>query len=83
MVAVSNEGFLADGFEVLAPFLTWAKADIVRLGAEVGVPFSDTWSCYRGGSKHCGQCGTCTERKEAFAVAGVGDPTEYMDSDLD
>lgn len=83
MVAVSNEGFLADGFEVLAPFLTWTKADIVRLGAEVGVPFSDTWSCYRGGAKHCGKCGTCTERKEAFAVASVGDPTEYMDSDLD
>lgn len=83
MVAVSNEGFLADGFEILAPFLTWSKADIVRLGIEVGVPFSDTWSCYRGGPKHCGKCGTCTERKEAFAAAGVEDPTEYMDSDPD
>jgi len=79
MVAVANEGFLPEGFEILAPFLTWTKADIVRLGAQLGVPFSDTWSCYRGGSVHCGQCGTCTERREAFALAGVADPTDYQD----
>jgi 7-cyano-7-deazaguanine synthase len=77
MVAVANEGFLPVGFQVLAPFLTWTKADIVRHGAELGVPFADTWSCYRGGERHCGRCGTCTERREAFAVAGVPDPTDY------
>lgn len=79
MVGVANEGFLPEGFEVLAPFLTWTKADIIRHGAELGVPFVDTWSCYRGERRHCGRCGTCTERREAFALADVGDPTDYQD----
>lgn len=77
-VGVANEGLLPEGFEVLAPFLTWSKADIVGLGAELGVPFADTWSCYRGGGRHCGRCGTCTERREAFVLAGVADPTDYQ-----
>ncbi|WP_416210287.1 7-cyano-7-deazaguanine synthase QueC [Frankia sp. Cr1] len=74
---VGNDGFLADGFRILAPFLTWSKAEIVRRGAELGVPFGETWSCYKGGAVHCGRCGTCTERREAFALAGVPDPTVY------
>ncbi|MFJ1707153.1 7-cyano-7-deazaguanine synthase QueC [Kitasatospora sp. NPDC088346] len=72
-----NQGFLADGFEVLAPFIDLAKADIVEIGRQVQVPFQDTWSCYKGGELHCGTCGTCTERIEAFSLAGVEDPTEY------
>lgn len=75
---VGNEGFLPAGFRVLAPFLTWSKAQIVRRGAELDVPFTQTWSCYKGGVHHCGLCGTCTERKEAFALTGVIDPTEYV-----
>lgn len=62
---------------VLAPFINKTKADIVTIGAQVGVPFADTWSCYKGGAIHCGKCGTCVERREAFAVAGVADPTQY------
>lgn len=62
---------------VLAPFVDWTKADIVRRGAEVGVPFALTWSCYQGGARHCGRCGTCLDRKAAFATSGVPDPTEY------
>ena len=77
LARVANEGFAAEDFTVLAPFLRWSKADIVRRGAELGVPFADTWSCYRGGDVHCGTCGTCTERREAFADAGVDDPTKY------
>ena len=77
LARVANEGFVVDDFVVLAPFLQWSKADIVRRGAELDVAFTDTWSCYRGGERHCGTCGTCTERREAFAVAGVTDPTEY------
>ncbi|MFE2727141.1 7-cyano-7-deazaguanine synthase QueC [Kitasatospora sp. NPDC059327] len=77
MVAVANEGHLPAGFEVLAPFLNLTKADIVRTGDRLGVPFALTWSCYRGGKVHCGTCGTCTERREAFEQAGVADPTEY------
>jgi 7-cyano-7-deazaguanine synthase len=79
LTAVANEGFLAPGFQVLAPFMAWSKADIVAVGAPLGVPFGETWSCYRGGDTHCGTCGTCTERSEAFAVAGVPDPTTYAD----
>jgi 7-cyano-7-deazaguanine synthase len=74
---LANEGFLAAGFRVLAPFLLRSKADIVSLGAGYGVPFELTWSCYRGGARHCGTCGTCTERREAFQVAGIADPTSY------
>lgn len=63
------------------PFLQMTKADIVRIGARLGVPFEDTWSCYRGGARHCGRCGTCVERREAFHLAGVADPTDYEDRD--
>jgi len=77
MVLVANDGFLVDGFRVLAPFLGLSKADIVALGAELDVLFTSTWSCYEGGDRHCGVCGTCVERREAFALAGVPDPTSY------
>lgn len=78
LARVANEGFIADGFTVLAPFLDWSKADIVTRGAALGVPFGSTWSCYKGGAVHCGTCGTCVERREAFAVAAVDDPTKYL-----
>ncbi len=61
------------------PMVNWSKSDIVRRGAELGVPFALTWSCYKGGAKHCGRCGTCVERREAFRLAGIADPTEYAD----
>ncbi|RBQ16518.1 7-cyano-7-deazaguanine synthase QueC [Spongiactinospora rosea] len=77
MAAVASEGLTVSGFQVVAPFMDVTKADIVRLGADLGVPFADTWSCYVGGARHCGRCGTCTERKEAFALARVPDPTDY------
>ena len=63
------------------PFLRMSKADIVREGARLGVPFAETWSCYKGGALHCGRCGTCVERREAFHLAGVDDPTPYEDPD--
>ena len=62
---------------VLAPFVNGVKADIVRRGAELGVPFELTWSCYVGGTVHCGRCSTCIDRRAAFANAGVPDPTGY------
>jgi 7-cyano-7-deazaguanine synthase len=62
---------------VLAPFVTWSKADIVRRGQGLDVPFELTWSCYKGGDRHCGECGTCHDRKEAFGLAGVRDSTDY------
>jgi 7-cyano-7-deazaguanine synthase len=62
---------------VLAPFVDSVKADIVRRGAELGVPFDLTWSCYTGGEQHCGRCGTCIDRRTAFLQADVTDPTNY------
>lgn len=63
------------------PFLNMTKAEIAAEGARLGVPFADTWSCYKGGENHCGRCGTCVERREAFDLAKVEDPTEYEDAE--
>lgn len=63
--------------EVLRPFIGVRKEDIAAEGAKLGVDFSRTWSCYKGGELHCGKCGTCVERKEAFELAKLTDPTDY------
>jgi len=63
--------------ELEAPFIRKTKAEIVELGAELHAPLDQSWSCYKGGILHCGKCGTCVERREAFQLAGVVDPTEY------
>lgn len=60
-----------------APFLHLTKAEITRLGHALNVPFAHTWSCYDGLNVHCGTCGTCRQRKDAFISAQVNDPTEY------
>ena len=62
---------------LLRPFVNWSKADLVKHGMQMGVPFEKTWSCYAGGKFHCGKCGTCVERKEAFELVGLSDPTQY------
>jgi len=72
-----NEGHAVSNFRLEAPFITKTKADIAKLGDDLGVPYELTWSCYKGGEVHCGRCGTCVERIEAFLVAEVTDPTEY------
>lgn len=59
------------------PYLGLTKGEIVARGARLGVPFAETWSCYEGGALHCGRCGTCVERREAFHLAGIPDPTSY------
>ena len=74
-----NEGFGQP--RLLAPFVHSSKTDICRLGDRLRVPWTDTWSCYEGGQVHCGRCGTCVERREAFRDAGVDDPTDYADPD--
>ena len=60
------------------PYVSLSKAEIVRKGHALGVPFGETWSCYEGGAMHCGRCGTCVERREAFQLAGIKDPTSYQ-----
>jgi len=74
---IANEGFIKKDFQVKAPFVHISKTNIAKLGSQLGVPYELTWSCYKGGNKHCGKCGTCVERKEAFQLAGVIDPTQY------
>jgi len=74
-----------DGYasvRLITPYVHRTKADIVTDGARVGTPFAETWSCYKGGDIHCGRCGTCVERREAFDLAGVTDPTDYADPDF-
>lgn len=68
------------GVELLRPFIAMTKAEIAARGAELGVDFSRTWSCYKGEEIHCGKCGTCVERREAFNVSSVPDPTVYRET---
>lgn len=76
-VKVANEGFLPEHFTILTPFVHMTKSEIVMTGATIGVPYDRTWSCYKGEDVHCGACGTCFERREAFNDADIADPTIY------
>ena len=63
--------------KVIAPYTKTTKSDIARIGKRLGIDYAETWSCYKGGEVHCGKCGTCVERKEALAEAGIEDKTIY------
>jgi 7-cyano-7-deazaguanine synthase len=86
---VANKGFLPDDFRIKAPWLNVPKDKILEeLAYILHDRFSkfdeilrQTWSCYKGGDLHCGKCGTCVERAEAFYIAAYTDPTEYEDKD--
>lgn len=78
MQAHALEGYAE--VELYAPFVNIPKDGIVKVGHELNVPYKDTWSCYKGGDIHCGRCGTCVERREAFYLANIEDPTIYEDS---
>lgn len=71
-----------DGVDIIAPFTYSSKAEIASLGKRLGIDYADTYSCYKGGIKHCGVCATCMERKEAMKLAGIEDPTEYEQPDV-
>lgn len=62
---------------LVAPFIHLKKAEIIKIGHELNVPFADTWTCYEGGNTHCGLCGSCQNRKQGFIQAGIADPTSY------
>ena len=66
-----------NGVRLLSPYCHLTKGQIAARGKELGIDYAETWSCYKGGEKHCGRCGTCVERREALAEAGIPDPTEY------
>jgi 7-cyano-7-deazaguanine synthase len=76
---LGNEGFGDPALAFFTPFIALTKADIVREGSAYPrpVPYDQTWSCYQGRDLHCGRCGTCVERREAFDLAGIPDPTVY------
>jgi 7-cyano-7-deazaguanine synthase len=76
MATAMREGTY-EHIELLRPFIATDKAGIARRGEELGINFAETWSCYKGGDIHCGTCGTCVERREAFVLAGLPDPTKY------
>lgn len=76
MDSATNAGTYV-GVRVIAPYTNITKGDIARIGKKLGIDYSETWSCYKGGEKHCGKCGTCVERKEALAYASIEDTTEY------
>lgn len=63
--------------KVIAPYTQITKSDIARIGKKLGIDYTETWSCYKGGERHCGKCGTCVERKEALSEAGIEDCTIY------
>ena len=77
MASAMGEGTYAN-IQLLRPFIAADKAAIARRGAALGIDYALTWSCYKGGRIHCGVCGTCVERREAFVLAGLPDPTDYQ-----
>lgn len=79
--AISDAVYIGSGnqLSIIAPFIDKSKADVVKLGLELGVPFEHTWSCYEGGDKPCGTCGTCRDRIRAFRENGVEDPLVLED----
>ena len=66
-----------NGVRLLSPYCNMTKGEIAARGKALGIDYAETWSCYRGGEKHCGKCGTCVERREALEEAGITDTTEY------
>lgn len=74
--AMNQAIYLGSGNQLTieAPFVSLTKADVVKKGLELGVPYDLTWSCYEGGEKPCGKCGTCIDRMKAFEKNGVVDP---------
>lgn len=65
-----------DSVHIEAPFINMTKADIVRIGTDLGAPYELTWSCYAGGDHPCGKCGTCIDRQKAFEANGLEDPAK-------
>lgn len=70
-----------EGIAISAPYTLLTKAQIAERGKLLGVDYGHTYSCYKGCEHHCGRCGTCRERREALAAAGIADPTIYDDDD--
>ncbi|GGV13882.1 7-cyano-7-deazaguanine synthase [Streptomyces filipinensis] len=81
MERIATHGYAHPDLTLTAPLVKLRKSDVVSLGEELGVPWTDTWSCFRGDTLQCGRCAACEERRQAFRDAGVTDPTTYQNSD--
>lgn len=79
--AMGDAVYIGSGkqLEIVAPFVNLTKKDVVKKGLELNAPYHLTWSCYEGGDKQCGKCGTCIDRKKAFEDNNVTDPVEYAE----
>jgi len=74
-----TDGCRLDELQLIAPFITFSKSDIVKQAVLLNVPIKDTWTCYKGQEFHCGTCGACVGRREGFSLAGIPDPTIYKE----
>jgi 7-cyano-7-deazaguanine synthase len=81
MERIATRGYAHPDLALIAPLVRLRKSEVVALGEELGVPWTETWSCFRGEEIQCGRCAACRERQEAFRDAGVSDPTIYQTSD--
>lgn len=79
--AISEAVWIGSGHQVkiVAPFISKNKTEVIKKGIELGVPYEFTWSCYEGGEKPCGKCGTCIDRIRAFEKNKISDPLKYQD----
>ncbi|MFD4785676.1 7-cyano-7-deazaguanine synthase [Streptomyces sp. NPDC058459] len=80
MERVATRGSLPPETELLAPLIELPKTGVVALGEKLGVPWDQTWTCFRGEDIHCGACAACGERRGAFADLGITDPTTYREA---
>jgi 7-cyano-7-deazaguanine synthase len=78
-----NEGFTGNNFRLEAPFMEMTKTEIAKYGDNLHVEYELTWSCYKGEEIHCGTCGTCYERQEAFLESQTKDSTVYLNKPTD
>ncbi|MEU8870162.1 7-cyano-7-deazaguanine synthase [Streptomyces javensis] len=78
MEVIACADYAPEGLRVVAPFVELPKHEVIRLGEELKVPWQETWSCYKGLAEQCGTCGACQDRRKAFDLAGVPDPTVYV-----
>ncbi|WP_378733267.1 7-cyano-7-deazaguanine synthase [Nocardia brasiliensis] len=78
MEKIATAGYVPPHLEVVAPFINMTKNEVILRGQQLGVNFAETWSCFKGQEVHCGVCAACQDRRIAFAVAQVTDPTVYQ-----
>lgn len=74
----ATEAGTYNNLKIIAPYTNITKTDIAKKGKALGIDYSETWSCYKGGNAHCGTCATCNERKMALRAAGIDDRTIYL-----